>query len=216
MIGNGSTPEYGTLQQQAVGKFENAYRNNDAQAIKLGSAVNLAAKKAAADIKKMLEKTIQKVLDKEYIVNITNIAVVEGSGKGNPLGDLQVEINGKKYVFELKWQSAKDYPTRWFSGMADATLFGGESEVGTFYSFLSEANKGEFWNFKEEKSYWADNVSTKGLRAYLTARFPDNAEAIAFFLRKGNGPNAVQKMMALSNTSSMQAILVWKLLDLMT
>lgn len=148
----------------------------------LKTQIERAATNAANLWIEQTEKDLQKTIDsKTTVISVNNIAVSEDGG-GNPLGDIEVVINGKKYTLELKWQSSSTRATRYFGPLSDATLFGGK-----FAAFMREKrNKDAYWNHETAEAYWSAEICFSALPTFLWESFGSNRDILTYLLAKGN------------------------------
>lgn len=136
--------------------------------------VDEAADQASKLIMQLIEQQLEGLPGKkEYRMDM------EGVGGSSLVGDIGVTVNGKKIVFESKYQKSRSTMTRW-AGLSSNTLFGDDS----FKYHLALKN---LYLHKLPETDWIKKVS-ESVGDFLNEQIgPSPKEQVLFFIKKGKG-----------------------------
>jgi hypothetical protein len=145
--------------------------------------VELTADEAAQYFVKEFESELEKSTKKDVTIN--TVARVQSISGDNPLGDLELMINGKRIILELKWQTTRSTksttPIRWFE-LVESVLFGGNE----FYNFAKGRHKrSNYWSYNTYKEQWIKALNKFVLPKYMDDHHGNYKEQLAYLIHKG-------------------------------
>lgn len=169
---------YSPQQKGAIYAF-NAHKSLSTLKLQIERAAQLCAE----NFKKEVEASAN---SKNYTVKVGTIADL--GGKGNPTGDLEIIVNGKRIVLELKWQQTTSAMTHWFS-LSDISLFG-----GAFLNFVRDTKGDIYWNGTVPDDKWQALLGGQGLLDFFNDGLSMNDEALLkYLIQKGEAIKQVNE-----------------------
>lgn len=152
------------------GKDKQQYKYDTSDIQKLMKVIQQVAQETARNFYETIKGEIE---NKNFEIDLVG-------GGGNLEGDIELIIEGKKIILELKFQISQT-AVRWFE-LKEKTLFN-----GGFKEFL-EKNRNEYWNYKKSPQSWINTTRQQAMMAYLGELWKGDAAAIwKYILSKCEG-----------------------------
>lgn len=178
LAGGEGKDEYSAEQLRAAQYFS----SGDQSIINYGRIITQAAKQVSEQIIKDIQKDSEKIEWEVHV--IADLIGTTKSGKtytyGNPAGDLQLIINGKSIILEIKWQENPNKMISYFHSVSEDTLFG-----GAFRGYLKK-NFNLYWSHRFKEQQWKTAIGVNALSNFLLESYGNWKNAVQFLLSKGN------------------------------
>lgn len=147
-----------------------------------GEVITKAADYATTEFIKQVEEEAKEKVNWEIKV-IADVLFKRGNFEkyiGNPAGDLQVIVNGKSIVLELKWQQGDGKQIAFFHRVSEDVLFG-----GLFKGYLKK-NFATFWDHRFREDQWKTSIGVNAVSNFLLETYGNWKTAIKWLLAKGH------------------------------
>lgn len=188
-----NTSDLGEQQIEAIRLFE---EGRNGILTEQGAGINSAARDAGTQWVEWMEKemgtkdfTVNMIADVELTNPYTGKTVMKGEGSdkkpvmiGNPVGDVQLIVNGRSIILELKWQESLTTQVHYFHGVSEETLFS-----GGFRKYL-KANFETFWSHEYGEEDWKKQIGFTALSSYLLQEHKNWESVLTYLLGKGDSP----------------------------
>lgn len=153
-----------------------AYMYTPEQVQQLTQVATQQANSLARAIHNKIIQDMLKNSNKHYEVNQI------GDGADKVVGDIEVVINGKSVIYEVKYQLSEGSQVR-YEELADGTLF----SSGRFADWLA-GMKDKYWTYKTRPQQWTYQIRRNALSEFMGMKDGD-AEAFRRMLQKGVAEN---------------------------
>lgn len=126
-------------------------------------------------------------------ISIKGIGAADSGGKGDPIGDIKLQIGDQTFILEIKYQEMaySDIPIRWFTGLSDEQLFGRK-----FAAYIAE-NFHLYWNHNMDEDSWIKRLQILATKRFLFKEYGDQKAILSYLISKGQ----VQRLAAKEDPS---------------